>query len=73
MTELNSKRALAENLRQNMYDLKLTQKNYAKQVAIPYTTMLYAISGKGSISLSTLDRIAEGTGLDPWELIKPPK
>ncbi|WP_101512076.1 helix-turn-helix domain-containing protein [Lacticaseibacillus paracasei] len=70
---MDSKRALAENLRQNIYDLGKTQTAYAKEIGIPITTLEYAISGRGSISLNTLDKIAQGAGLDPWELIRPPE
>ncbi|WP_406531363.1 helix-turn-helix domain-containing protein [Lacticaseibacillus paracasei] len=70
---MDSKRALAENLRKNIYDLGMTQAEYAKEIGIPYTTLQYAISEKGSISLNTLDKIAYGAGIDPWELIRPPE
>lgn len=70
---MDSKRVLSENLRQNIYDLNMTQKAYADAIGIPYTTLVYAVSGKGSVSLDTLDRIATGAGLDAWELIKPPE
>lgn len=70
---MNSKQALAENLRQNIYDLNMTQAKYAKEIGIPLNTLMYAISGKGSVSLNTLDKIAQGAGLDPWELIRPPE
>lgn len=70
---MDSKRALAENLRQNIYDLNMTQAKYAKEIGIPITTLEYAVSGRGSISLNTLDKIAQGAGLDPWELIRPPE
>lgn len=73
MNNLDSKRVLAENLRKNIYDLGKTQAEYAKEIGIPYTTLQYAISGKGSISLNTLDKIAYGAGIDPWELIRPPE
>ncbi len=73
MNSLDSKRALAENLRKNIYDLGMTQAEYAKEIGIPYTTLQYAISEKGSISLNTLDKIAYGAGIDPWELIRPPE
>ncbi|MCP9380595.1 helix-turn-helix domain-containing protein, partial [Lacticaseibacillus paracasei] len=68
---MDSKRALAKNLRQNIYDLNMTQAKYAKDIGIPITTLEYAISGRGSVSLNTLDKIAQGAGLDPWELIRP--
>lgn len=67
---MNSKRALAENLRKNIYDLGMTQAKYAKEIGIPITTLEYAISGNGSVSLNTLDKIAYGAGIDPWELIR---
>jgi transcriptional regulator with XRE-family HTH domain len=68
---LDSKQALAKNLRKNIYDLGMTQAKYAKEIGIPITTIQYAISGKGSVSLNTLDKIAYGAGIDPWELIRP--
>jgi len=71
VNNLDSKRALAENIRQNIYDLNMTQAEYAKEIGIPVATLSYVISGKGSVSINTLDRIARGTGIDPWELIKP--
>ena len=71
MSSLDSKRALAENLRKNIYDLNMTQAKYAKEIGIPITTLEYVISGKGSVSLNTLDKIAYGAGIDPWELIWP--
>ena len=71
MNSLDSKRALAENLRQNIYDLGKTQAAYAKDIGIPLNTLEYAVSGRGSVSLNTLDKIAQGAGLDPWELIRP--
>ena len=46
---MDSKRALSENLRQNIYDLNMTQKAYADAIGIPYTTLVYAVSGKGSV------------------------
>jgi transcriptional regulator with XRE-family HTH domain len=49
----------------------MTQATYAKEIGIPITTLQYAISGNGSVSLNTLDKIAYGSGLDPWELIRP--
>jgi len=67
---LGSKKALAENISKNMYDLHMTQAKYAKEIGIPLTTLSYVVSGKNSISLTTLDKIAYGTGIDPWELIK---
>lgn len=70
---MDSKRALAENLRKNIYDLDMTQAEYAKDIGIPLNTLEYAISGRGSVSLNTLDKIAQGAGLDPWELIRPPE
>jgi len=68
---LDSKRALAKNIRDNIYELGKTQSEYAKEIGIPITTLQYAISGKGSVSLNTLDKIAYGAGIDPWELIRP--
>ncbi|MDE3315280.1 helix-turn-helix domain-containing protein [Lacticaseibacillus zeae] len=68
---MDSKRALAENLRQNIYDLNMTQAKYAKDIGIPLNTLEYAVSGRGSVSLNTLDKIAYGAGIDPWELIRP--
>ncbi|EEN80949.1 hypothetical protein HMPREF0539_0914 [Lacticaseibacillus rhamnosus LMS2-1] len=73
MNSLDSKRALAENLRQNIYDLNMTQAKYAEDIGIPLNTLEYAVSGRGSVSLNTLDKIAQGAGLDPWELIRPPE
>ncbi len=73
MNSLDSKRVLAENLRQNIYDLGKTQAAYAKDIGIPLNTLEYAVSGRGSVSLNTLDKIAQGAGLDPWELIRPPE
>ena len=49
----------------------MTQAKYAKEIGIPITTLQYVISGKGSVSLNTLDKIAYGAGIDPWELIRP--
>jgi transcriptional regulator with XRE-family HTH domain len=71
MNSLDSKRALAKNIRDNIYELGKTQSEYAKEIGIPITTLQYAISGKGSVSLNTLDKIAYGAGIDPWELIRP--
>lgn len=68
---MDSKKTLAENISKNMYDLHMTHARYAKEIGIPLTTLSYVISGKNSISLTTLDKIAYGTGIDPWELIKP--
>lgn len=68
---MDSKRALAKNIRDNIYELGKTQSEYAKEIGIPITTLQYAISGKGSVSLNTLDKIAYGAGIDPWELIQP--
>ncbi|EEI66722.1 hypothetical protein HMPREF0530_2974 [Lacticaseibacillus paracasei subsp. paracasei ATCC 25302 = DSM 5622 = JCM 8130] len=70
---LDSKQALAKNIRDNIYELGKTQSEYAKEIGIPITTLQYAISGKGSVSLNTLDKIAYGAGIDPWELIRPPE
>ncbi len=70
---LDSKQAFAKNIRDNIYELGKTQSEYAKEIGIPITTLQYAISGKGSVSLNTLDKIAQGAGLDPWELIRPPE
>ena len=68
---MDSKEALAKNIRDNIYELGKTQSEYAKEIGIPITTLQYAISGKGSVSLNTLDKIAYGAGIDPWELIRP--
>lgn len=68
---MDSKLALAKNISKNMYDLHMTKAKYAKEIGIPLTTLSYIISGKNSISLTTLDKIAYGAGIDPWELIKP--
>ncbi|WP_367766486.1 helix-turn-helix domain-containing protein [Lacticaseibacillus paracasei] len=68
---MDSKQALAKNIRDNIYELGKTQSEYAKEIGIPITTLQYAISGKGSVSLNTLDKIAYGAGIDPWELIWP--
>lgn len=70
---MDSKRALAKNIRDNIYELGKTQSEYAKEIGIPITTLQYAISGNGSVSLNTLDKIAYGAGIDPWELIRPPE
>jgi transcriptional regulator with XRE-family HTH domain len=71
MNDLDSKQALAKNIRDNIYELGKTQSEYAKEIGIPINTLEYAISGNGSVSLNTLDKIAYGSGLDPWELIRP--
>lgn len=55
---MDSKRALAENLMKNIYDLNMTQAAYAKDIGIPINTLEYAVSGRGSVSLNTLDKIA---------------
>ncbi|MCP9306231.1 helix-turn-helix domain-containing protein, partial [Lacticaseibacillus paracasei] len=55
---MDSKQALAKNIRDNIYELGKTQSEYAKEIGIPITTLQYAISGKGSVSLNTLDKIA---------------
>ena len=68
---MDSKQALAKNIRDNIYELGKTQSEYAKEIGIPITTLQYAISGNGSVSLNTLDKIAYGAGIDPWELIRP--
>ena len=68
---MDSKRALAKNIRQNIYDLNMTQAAYAKDIGIPLNTLEYAVSGRGSVSLNALDKIAYGAGLDSWELIRP--
>ena len=68
---MDSKQALAKNIRDNIYELGKTQSEYAKEIGIPITTLEYVISGKGSVSLNTLDKIAYGAGIDPWELIWP--
>lgn len=68
---MDSKQALAKNIRDNIYELGKTQSEYAKEIGIPITTLEYVISGKGSVSLNTLDKIAYGAGIDPWELIRP--
>lgn len=68
---MDSKQALAKNIRDNIYELGKTQSEYAKEIGIPITTLQYAVSGKGSVSLNTLDKIAYGAGIDPWELIRP--
>ena len=70
---MDSKQALAKNIRDNIYELGKTQSEYAKEIGIPITTLQYAISGKGSVSLNTLDKIGYGAGIDPWELIRPPE
>ena len=68
---MDSKQALAKNIRDNIYELGKTQSEYAKEIGIPINTLEYAISGNGSVSLNTLDKIAYGAGIDPWELIRP--
>lgn len=68
---MDSKQALAKNIRDNIYELNMTQAKYAKEIGIPITTLEYVISGNGSVSLNTLDKIAYGAGIDPWELIRP--
>ena len=68
---LDSKQALAENVGKNMYEVGMTHARYAKEIGIPVSTLEYVISARGSVSLTTLDKIAYGTGIDPWELIKP--
>lgn len=68
---MDSKQALAKNIRDNIYELGKTQSEYAKEIGIPITTLEYVISGNGSVSLNTLDKIAYGAGIDPWELIRP--
>jgi transcriptional regulator with XRE-family HTH domain len=73
MNDLDSKQALAKNIRDNIYELGKTQSEYAKEIGIPINTLEYAISGRGSISLNTLDKIADGAGLDSWELTRPPE
>ena len=70
---MDSKQALAKNIRDNIYELGKTQAKYAKEIGIPITTLEYVISGNGSVSLNTLDKIAYGAGIDPWELIWPPE
>lgn len=70
---MDSKQALAKNIRDNIYELGKTQSEYAKEIGIPINTLEYAISGKGSVSLNTLDKIAYGAGIDPWDLIRPPE
>ena len=68
---MDSKRVLADNIGKNMYEMGMTHARYAKEIGIPVSTLERVISGKGSVSLTTLDKIAYGAGIDPWELIKP--
>lgn len=70
---MDSKQSLAKNIRENIYELGKTQAEYAKEIGIPYTTLRYLISGKANLPLTTLDKIAYGAGIDPWELIRPPE
>lgn len=68
---MDSKKVLADNIGKNMYEMGMTHARYAIEIGIPVSTLEYVISGKGSVSMNTLDRIARGTGIDSWELIKP--
>ena len=68
---MDSKKALADNIGKNMYEMGMTHARYAIEIGIPVSTLEYAISGKNSVSMNTLDKIARGIGIDPWELIKP--
>ena len=68
---MDSKRVLADNIGKNMYEMGMTHARYAKEIGIPVSTLERVISGKGNVSLTTLDKIAYGAGIDPWELIKP--
>lgn len=68
---MDSKKVLSENIGKNIYETGMTHARYAKEIGIPVSTLERVISGKGSVSLTTLDKIAYGAGIDPWELIQP--
>lgn len=66
---MSSKENLAHNLRKILERRYLTQKSYAKITNISLSTLQNVLAG-GNVTLDTLDEIARGAGIQPWELIK---
>lgn len=66
---MSSRKILAENVRRNIRQTYLTQKSYAKEVDVPLNTFARILKGE-NITLDLLDHLAEGMGIDPWDLIK---
>ena len=67
-----SNRVFQNNVRKNIYDTHMLQKDYAKSIGIT-TRQLAHLLQDNNVSLAKLDDFAERAGIDPWELIRPPE
>lgn len=65
-----SNRAFKNNVRKNISDNHMLQKDYAKSIGIT-TRQLAHLLQDNNVSLAKLDDFAERVGIDPWDLIRP--
>lgn len=65
---MSSKENLAHNLRKTIERRHLTQKSYARITNMSLSTLQNILAG-GNVTLDTLDEIAQGAGIQPWDLI----
>lgn len=65
-------RVFQNNVRKNISDNHMLQKDYAKSIGITLRQLAHLLQDD-NVSLAKLDDFAERAGLDPWELIRPPE
>ena len=65
-----SNRVFQNNVRKNISDNHMLQKDYAKSIGIT-TRQLAHLLQDNNVSLAKLDDFAEHVGIDPWDLIRP--
>lgn len=65
-----SNRVFQNNVRKNISDNHMLQKDCAKSIGIT-TRQLAHLLQDNNVSLAKLDDFAERVGIDPWELIRP--
>ncbi|WP_394485583.1 helix-turn-helix domain-containing protein [Lacticaseibacillus rhamnosus] len=65
-----SNRVFQNNVRKNISDNHMLQKDYAKSIGIT-TRQLAHLLQDNNVSLAKLDDFAERVGIDPLDLIRP--
>ena len=67
-----SNRVFQNNVRKNISDNHMLQKDYAKSIGIT-TRQLAHLLQDNNVILAKLYDFSERAGIDPWELIRPPE
>ena len=73
MEEKNKKMTMAENIRRYMGERKLTRRQIAQQLGVPYSTVCEWVSGNAYPRMEKMERLAALLGVPPSALLEEEK